>query len=111
MEKKIDYAEMMNSRPLVKVDKTMQLKHGQLFGFQTFEEGKINAAYPTWGHNGEEVQFVLYVSASGKPCIDNEWIREDRNRMYTNVDPIIVDIPVKQMPSTFQQEISSYFTQ
>jgi hypothetical protein len=84
---------MMMGKPLVKVDSSFKLKHGQLFGFKGLaSEDSITAAYPCWHQSGNEVQFVLYVSKDGRPCIDNDWIRDDRNCMYTNEDPIIVEI-------------------
>lgn len=109
MEEKKDYAKMMNEKPLIMVDADTKLKHGQLFGFQTFEKGVINVAYQCWEHIGNEVQFVIYVSCDGKPCIDNDWVREDRDCMYTNIEPIIVDIPKRKMPSTFQDEMTKFF--
>lgn len=107
---KTDYEEMMNEKPLIKVDESIKLKHGQLFGFKGLKsEDRITAAYPCWSHNGNEVQFVLYVSKDGRPCIDNDWVREDSNCMFTNVDPIIVEIPLLKRPTTFQDEIATFF--
>jgi hypothetical protein len=79
-----------------------------LFGFKAFGD-EITAAYPCWAQNGDEIQFVLYISKEGKPCIDNDWIREDNHCMYTNEEPIIVSIMGTKPPSTFQQEVADFF--
>lgn len=108
--KEPDYKKMMEEKPLIKVDDSFKLKHGQLFGFKGLQEKDgITAAYPCWAQIGNEVQFVLYLKKDGRPCIDNDWIRDDNHCMYTNVEPIIVDILMGKRPTTFHQEISSLF--
>lgn len=110
-EIKPDFAKQMSESPLVKVTKDTVLRHGQLFGFMGLgEERGITAAYQVWRKNGTEVQFVLFISSqTGRPCIDNDWIREDGSCMYTNVEPIIVPIDLSKSPETFQDSIKAFF--
>lgn len=104
-----NYKEMMNALPLVQIngDWNKQLKRGQLIGFNGLGPEKgITAAYPVFDHHGGEIVFVLYTK-DGKPVLDNDFIR-DGYCMFTNADPIIVDIATG-CPTTFQSELASYF--
>lgn len=103
-----DYAKMMNEKPFLKVDNTFKLVRGQLFGFM--HNDVINVAYPVWSQTADEVQFILFVREDGRPCIDNDWVRTDSNCMYTNIEPIIVEVHLMKRPTTFHSEITNFFT-
>jgi len=106
----MDYRTLMMTKPLIQVMPDTKLAHGQLIGFKAFaDKEEITAAYPIWAQNGNEIQFVLYTK-DGRPCIDNDWIRENTSLMFTNMPAIVVPLNIKKNPTTFQNELSVLFT-
>lgn len=112
METKINYQELMNAKPLTQLtpDFKDKIKFGTLIGFKGLGEARsITAAYPVWSHVGDEIQFILFTRDNGKHCIDNTWLTS--RDLFINTEPIIVDVSVKGMPSTFTDEVTKFFNE
>lgn len=106
---KPDYTKMMNDKgDLIPITSETELKPGTLIGFRGFsgKAEKCTASYPVWAKVGSEIKFILFLSNTGRPTVDNTWIQGDN--IFINKQPIIVDVPTNY-PQTFQDRMGELF--
>lgn len=104
---KPDYAKMMNTKEVIPVTEDIELPRGTLIGFKALGGTQgITAAYPVWSKNGRDFQFILGITETGRPIIENDFIRD--GDLFINKEPIIVEVETKN-PMTFQDRLGSFF--
>ena len=107
----------MNSSELVEItpEWNTPIAKGTLIGFAGLGGTKITAAYPVYKVNLErkDVDFVLYTSLEGRPCLDGTSFAHPRNnpgdsKLFINKEPIIIEIE-EQKPFSVTDRIAQLF--